>query len=125
MGGNNKGKNPKTKRKSVGDDEPTQTGQIKAKKAKIAEKPAQQPLLQHSKSNSKAKSAKAVATDTQIQGELEEIGADRTIETSQVDCGNNNAIPENDRSRSRPHSQESHAETETKRSTRLSEGKGF
>ena len=108
MGGNNKGKGAKSKRKSAGDDVPTQTGQIKAKKAKTAEQPAQQPLLQHSKSNSKAKNAQVVATDTQIQGELEENGADRTIDSSQeVDCGNNNAIPESDRSRSRPHSQES------------------
>ena len=95
MGGNNKGKSAKSKRKSAGDDVPTQTGQIKAKKAKTAEQPAQQLLLQHSKFNSKAKSAKVVATDTQIQGELEENGADRTIEPSQeVYCGNNNAIPE-------------------------------
>ena len=102
MGGNNKGKSTKSKRKSTGDDVPTQTGQIKAKKAKTAEQPAQQPLPQHSKFNSKAKSAKVVATDMQIHEESRENGADRTIVSSQeVDCGNNNAIPESDRSRSR------------------------
>ena len=110
MGGSNKGKNAKTKRKNAGEDEPTQTVVLKAKKAKMAESPAQQQLPQHSKINTRAKTAKSVATDTQIQENLQVICPKRTV-LSQTDDGNNNAIPASEQaqsqSRSRPLSQES------------------
>ena len=108
MGGNNKGKNAKTKRKSAGEDGPTQFDKSKAKKAKMAESPAKQQLPQHSNFNARAKGAKTVAIVTQINDNLQENGPDGTVLT-QVEGGNNNAIPASvqTESRSRPHSQES------------------
>ena len=87
-----------------------QTVDLKAKKAKMAKLHPKQQLPQHSKINARAKAAKSVATDTQIQENLQVSGPERTV-LSQNDDGNNNTIPASEQaqsqSRSRPLSQES------------------
>ena len=108
MGGNNKAKSAKGKRKSDGHDAPPNTGKKQTKKAKMADKSARQPLPQHSNFYSQPNGDQSVANCDQIEENSQVTGPERTVVRSQTDHDNNNAIPASEQqSRSRPHSQDS------------------